>query len=158
MHGGQTFFGGARSFHCPDNPTNGSARLPPQAPKFADYLYTFCVTKYIIFNDLSEQFRAILGLKSRGMGELVPAGETIMQIERTNTDGLMVSGLPDGSKVIVDSKNENVFALDATAGAAWDACGSQTTLAQVADDMRRTCDPNISDAVADQAVVQLHEK
>jgi hypothetical protein len=79
-----------------------------------------------------------------------------MQIERTDKD-VVVNGLPDGSKVIVDSTSEKVFALNATAGAAWDACGSQTTLAGVAEEMRRT-NPAVSDEVAEQAVLQLQEK
>ena len=79
-----------------------------------------------------------------------------MQIERTDQN-LLVNGLPDGSKVIVDAKNEKVFALNATAGAAWDACGSQSTLSEVAADMRRV-NPAITDEVAEQAVLQLKEK
>ncbi len=79
-----------------------------------------------------------------------------MQIERTDKN-LVVNGLPDGSKVIVDSKNEKVFALNATAGAAWDACSSQTTLSGIAEDMRRT-NPAITNDVAEQAVLQLKEK
>jgi hypothetical protein len=79
-----------------------------------------------------------------------------MQIERTNKN-LVVNGLPDGSKVIVDSKNEKVFALNATAGAAWDACSSQTTLSDVAADMRRN-NPAITDEVAEQAISQVKEK
>jgi hypothetical protein len=80
-----------------------------------------------------------------------------MQIERTDTNNLVVNRLPDGSKVIVDSRNEKVFALNATAGAAWDACGSQTTLSAVADDMRRTCNSAITDEVAEQAIAELQE-
>jgi hypothetical protein len=81
-----------------------------------------------------------------------------MQIERRDTNNLVVNGLPDGSKMIVDSRNEMVFALNPTAGAAWDACSSQTTLAAVAEDMRRTCNPAITEEVAEQAIAQLHEK
>ena len=81
-----------------------------------------------------------------------------MQVQRRDTNNLVVSGLPDGSKMIVDSSNEKVFALNPTAGAAWDACSSQTTLAAVAEDMRRTCNPAITDEAAEQAILQLHEK
>ena len=81
-----------------------------------------------------------------------------MQVQRRDTNKLVVSGLPDGSKMIVDSSNEKVFALNPTAGAAWDACSSQTTLAAVAEDMRRTCNPAITDEAAEQAILQLHEK
>ena len=81
-----------------------------------------------------------------------------MQVQRRDTNNLVVSGLPDGSKMIVDSRNEKVFALNPPAGAAWDACSSQTTLAAVAEDMRRTCNPAITDEAAEQAILQLHEK
>jgi hypothetical protein len=81
-----------------------------------------------------------------------------MQIERKNSNDLVVNGLPDGSRVIVDSANEKVYALNAPAGAAWDACGSGKTLSEVADDMRRTCDPSITDEFAEEAILQLHEK
>lgn len=80
-----------------------------------------------------------------------------MQIERKDSNDLVVNGLPDGSKVIVDSKNEMVHALNATAGAAWDACGSQNTLSAVAAAMRGA-DPTITDEVAEQAILQLEEK
>lgn len=80
-----------------------------------------------------------------------------MQIERRNTSDLIVNGLPDGSKVIVDSRNEKVFALNPTAGAAWDACSSQTTLAKIAEDMRLV-DATVTNEVAEQAIQQLQEK
>jgi hypothetical protein len=79
-----------------------------------------------------------------------------MHIERTDKN-LVVNGLPDGSKVIVDSESEKVFALNTTAGAAWDACAGQTTLSGVAEEMRRT-NPAVNDEIAEQAVLQLQEK
>jgi hypothetical protein len=81
-----------------------------------------------------------------------------MQIQRANSNDLVVNGLPDGSRVIVDSKSEKVFALNATAGAAWDACGSPTTLSEVADDMRRSLAPEITDELAEEAILQLEEQ
>lgn len=81
-----------------------------------------------------------------------------MQIERANSSDLVVNGLPDGSKVIVDPKNEQVYALNATAGAAWDACSDTTTLSQVADQMRHSLASDVTDDVAEQAVRQLEDK
>lgn len=81
-----------------------------------------------------------------------------MQIERRDSKDLIVNGLPDGSKVIVDSKNEKVYALNATAGAAWDACSRQTTLSTIADDMRGACGPAVTDEVAEEAILQLNQK
>ena len=81
-----------------------------------------------------------------------------MQIERTNSDALVINKLPDGSTVIVDAKNEAVFALNPTAGAAWDACSAPTTLTGVTESMQRSFDPGISEELAEQAVLQLHDK
>jgi uncharacterized protein with NAD-binding domain and iron-sulfur cluster len=81
-----------------------------------------------------------------------------MQIERTDSKNLLINGLPDGSRVIVDAQNEKVYALNATAGAAWDACSGETTLSQVAEKMRRSCGPTVTDEIAEQAIVQLEEK
>ena len=81
-----------------------------------------------------------------------------MQIERTNSDALVVNKLPDGSTVIVDTNNETVFALNATAGAAWDACRAPTTLAGVTESMQRSFDPGISEELAEEAILQLNDK
>ena len=66
--------------------------------------------------------------------------------------------LPDGSKVIVDPKNEQVYALNATAGAAWDACSGPTTVSKVADQMRHSLASDVTDEVAEQAIRQLEDK
>jgi hypothetical protein len=81
-----------------------------------------------------------------------------MQVERTNPAVLVENKLPDGSRVIVDSANETVFALNATSGAAWDACSMPTTLSRVAEDMRRSLDPAITEEVAEEAILQLQDK
>jgi hypothetical protein len=81
-----------------------------------------------------------------------------MRIERTSSDALVVNKLPDGSTVIVDAKNEAVFALNSTAGAAWEACGGPTTLAAVTENMQRSFDPGVSEELAEEAILQLHDK
>jgi len=81
-----------------------------------------------------------------------------MQVERTNSNDLLVDKLPDGSKVIVDPKNETVFALNATAGAAWDACSGPTTISKVAEDMQRSFDPRITEELALESILQLQEQ
>ena len=81
-----------------------------------------------------------------------------MQIERTNSDALVVNKLPDGSRVILDTENEAVFALNSTAGAAWDACSDRTTLARVTEKMQQSFDPGISEELAEEAIRQLHDK
>lgn len=81
-----------------------------------------------------------------------------MQIERTNSDALVVNKLPDGSTVIVDSKHETVLALNATAAAAWDACSGPATLSQITQHMQGSLDPKITEEFAEAAVLQLQEK
>jgi Coenzyme PQQ synthesis protein D (PqqD) len=81
-----------------------------------------------------------------------------MKIERTNLSSFSVNQLPDGSRVIVDSASGMVFALNATAGAAWDACGSPTTLAAITERMQRSFDPATTTQVVEQAILQLEEK
>jgi hypothetical protein len=81
-----------------------------------------------------------------------------MQIERIDSDALVINRLPDGSTVIVDAENETVFALNPTAGAAWDACSDPTTLAGVTESMQRSFDPAISEELAEQAILQLNDK
>src|SRR6516165_9724406 len=81
-----------------------------------------------------------------------------MQIERVNPSDLVVKSLPDGSRIIVNSNNETVFAMNATAGAAWDACADSATLANVTERMQHSFDPNVTEELAEAAVVQLQEK
>lgn len=78
-----------------------------------------------------------------------------MHVEPVNTDALVVNRLPDGSRVIVDTENERVLALNATAGAAWDACGGPTTLSSVTEDMQRSFGSEITEELAGQAILQL---
>jgi len=80
-----------------------------------------------------------------------------MQIERTNSDALVIDKLPDGSRVIIDTGNETVFALNATAGAAWDACSSPTTLSGVAEKMLNSFDPGTTEELAQEAILQLED-
>jgi hypothetical protein len=87
-----------------------------------------------------------------------PKREVNMQIERTNSDALVVNKLPDGSTVILDAENEVVFALNSTAGAAWDACSAPTTLARVTENMQQSFDPGISEELAEEAIRQLYDK
>ena len=81
-----------------------------------------------------------------------------MHVERMNSGPLTVNQLPDGSRVIVDQTNETVFALNAMAGAAWDACSAPTTLAKVTDSMRRSFDAATTEELAQEAILQLQDK
>ena len=81
-----------------------------------------------------------------------------MQVERVGSNDFKVNQLPDGSKVIVDSRNDKVFALNATAGAAWDACSSPTTLQKVVKDMQHSFNPGVTEEIAEAAVLRLAEQ
>lgn len=81
-----------------------------------------------------------------------------MQVERVNTNDLVVNSMPDGSRVIRNSNNETVFALNATAAAAWDACSSANTISGVADEMRRSFDPNVTDELAETCLLEFQKK
>ena len=80
-----------------------------------------------------------------------------MNVERVKAD-VTVNALPDGSRVIIDSKNDRVFALNATAGAAWDACGSTATLAEVTASMRKSLNPAVTESMAEEAILSLQEQ
>ena len=81
-----------------------------------------------------------------------------MRIQRADVKDLAVNSMPDGSRIIRNTTNETVFALNATAGAAWDACSTSSTIAAVADEMRRSFDSNVTDELAESCLLQLQEK
>jgi hypothetical protein len=81
-----------------------------------------------------------------------------MQIEWVRAEALKEDRLPDGSRILVDTSNEKVFALNATAGAAWDACSVPATLKQITIEMQRTLTGDVSEDLAADAVRQLEEQ
>jgi hypothetical protein len=81
-----------------------------------------------------------------------------MNVERVNCGNLAVNSMPDGSRIIRNSEDNTVLALNATAGAAWDACAAATTIAGVADAMRRSFDSNVTDELAEASVLELQDK
>jgi hypothetical protein len=82
----------------------------------------------------------------------------MMQVELANSNNLAVNALPDGSRIIRNSENETVFALNATAAAAWDACANAKTVTAVADEMRRSFDPQVTDELAEASILELESK
>lgn len=82
----------------------------------------------------------------------------MMLVERANPSNLAINTMPDGSRIIRNSENETVFALNATAAAAWDACSAATTVATVAEEMRRSFDPNVTDDLAEASILELQDK
>jgi hypothetical protein len=81
-----------------------------------------------------------------------------MHIERANVENVVVDPMPDGSRIIRNSDQQRVYALNPTAAAAWDACASAFTIAGVAHEMRRSFDSNVTDELAEASVLELRDK
>lgn len=82
----------------------------------------------------------------------------MMLVQRVSSSKLAVNAMPDGSRIIRNSESETVFALNATAAAAWDACSSATTVVAVAEEMRRSFDPSVTDELAEASIFELRDK
>jgi hypothetical protein len=80
-----------------------------------------------------------------------------LKVQRARND-FSVNALPDGSRVILDSKGERVYALNATAGAAWDACGSAVTLAEVSISMSKSLQVPVNEEMAEEAIARLQQQ
>lgn len=81
-----------------------------------------------------------------------------MQVERTTSNALVENKLPDGSRVLLDPHNQRVFALNATAGAAWDACEVPASLTAITAEMQRSFDAAVAEDVAEEAILQLQNQ
>ncbi|HVU47209.1 MAG TPA: PqqD family protein [Terracidiphilus sp.] len=78
-----------------------------------------------------------------------------MEIQPGQFDSIVENHLPDGSRFLVDSENETVYALNATAGAAWDACKAPTSLDNVTAEMQRSIGSAATEELAEAAILQL---
>ena len=76
-------------------------------------------------------------------------------IERTGTSELVVQALPDGSTAVFQVATKNVYSLNPTAAAAWEACESATTLSHLAAAMSHRLNAPISEELAQEAVSEL---
>ncbi len=81
-----------------------------------------------------------------------------MQVQRGDFDSLAENQLPDGSRILVDQKNETVYALNATAGAAWDACKVPTSLDNVTEKLQSSFGPEVTPEFAEEAILQLQKQ
>jgi hypothetical protein len=81
-----------------------------------------------------------------------------MTVERVNCGNLAINSLPDGSRIIRNSDDNTVLALNPTAAAAWDACASATTISDVAETMRHSFDANVTNELAEESVLELQDK
>jgi len=81
-----------------------------------------------------------------------------MKVERVNCGNFAINSMPDGSQIIRNSDDNTVLALNPTAAAAWDACASANTVAGVAETMRRSLGPNVTEELAEASLAELQEK
>jgi hypothetical protein len=81
-----------------------------------------------------------------------------MTVERVNCGNLAINSLPDGSRIIRNSDDNTVLALNPTAAAAWDACASATTISNVAESMRHSFDANVTNELAEASILELQDK
>ena len=78
-----------------------------------------------------------------------------MLVERAESSFLQETKLPDGSRVVVDTRNDAVIAMNASAGLAWEACNEPTTLSAIAANVEKA---GMTPEAAEDAVFQLREK
>jgi hypothetical protein len=82
----------------------------------------------------------------------------MMMIERRDPSSLSIKEMPDGSRIVLNSSNETVLALNATAAAAWEACDGPTSLAEVTERMQRALGSELTEEIAEQSILKLQEQ
>jgi Prealbumin-like fold domain/Coenzyme PQQ synthesis protein D (PqqD) len=74
---------------------------------------------------------------------------------RRNPSELVTQTLPDGSTAIFEVPTKNVYSLNPSAAAAWEACASATRLSEIATDMSRRLSAPVTQDLAHAAVSEL---
>ena len=67
----------------------------------------------------------------------------------------IVQTLPDGSAALFEVATKNVYSLNPSAAAAWEACASPTTVPQLAAAMSRRLNAPVTEELAHEAVAEL---
>jgi hypothetical protein len=78
-----------------------------------------------------------------------------LAIARTDPSGLIVQSLPDGSAAIFEVATSNVYSLNTSAAAAWEACAAATTLPEIAGAMSSRLKAPVTEDLAHAAVSEL---
>jgi hypothetical protein len=78
-----------------------------------------------------------------------------LEIVRTGSSELICQPLPDGSAAVFEVATKNVYSLNPSAAAAWDACASATTLSRVAAAMSARLGQPVTEDLAHEAVSEL---
>ncbi|WP_109484765.1 PqqD family peptide modification chaperone [Occallatibacter savannae] len=81
-----------------------------------------------------------------------------MKVERVNCGNLAINTMPDGSQIIRNSDDNTVLALNPTAAAAWEACAGANTVEEVAETMRRSLNPAVTEELAEASLLELQDK
>ncbi len=76
-------------------------------------------------------------------------------IARSGSSEFVAQTLPDGSMALFEVATKNVYSLNPSAAAAWEACASATTLSQLAATMSRQLNRPITEDLAHEAVSEL---
>ena len=76
-------------------------------------------------------------------------------IVRSGSSELIVQTLPDGSMALFEVATKNVYSLNPSAAAAWEASASPTTLSQVAAAMSRQLNRPVTEELAHEAVCRV---
>ena len=74
---------------------------------------------------------------------------------RSGSSEFIVQTLPDGSTAIFEVATKNVYSLNPSAAAAWEACASPTTLSRLAAEMSRRLNRPVTEDLAHEAVSEL---
>ena len=78
-----------------------------------------------------------------------------LEIARSGSSEFIVQALPDGSTAIFEVATKNVYSLNPSAAAAWEACASATTLSRLATAMSRRLNRPVTEDLAHEAVSEL---
>ena len=78
-----------------------------------------------------------------------------IEVLRTESSDLIVQTLPDGSTAIFEISTKNVYSLNTSAAAAWEACASATTLSRIAIAMSQRLNAPVTEDMAHEAVSEL---
>ena len=80
---------------------------------------------------------------------------TELEIVRRVSSEFIVQALPDGSAALFEVATKNVYSLNPSAAAAWEACASPAPVAQIATAMSRRLDAPVTEDLAHEAVAEL---
>jgi len=76
---------------------------------------------------------------------------------QTDISHLIVEKLSDGTTAILDKNSKSVYSLNASAAAAFEACGNKMSAAHIAEAMQAILGTPVTEEIALAAIAQLEE-